>query len=163
MELYDSESGEIKMKSAADVYNELIVSINKVYDDVVLGDGFIDKDKHPEEHYLFDNPFRAVDGPCYAFLAHGLGPAVGGQGEKFLMMILSPRAMLSLKVTQSTTSSAGTMRFPPCLECVATMDVLWLILVAPSSRRERRLTAKTHTLQWAQMANTKLMLLLTCK
>lgn len=84
MELYDSESGEIKMKSAADVYNELIVSINKVYDDVVLGDGFIDKDKHPEEHYLFDNPFRAVDGPCYAFLAHGLGPAVGGQGENFL-------------------------------------------------------------------------------
>lgn len=31
---------------------------------------------------LYDNPKRVVDGPCYAFVVHGIGPAVGGFGEK---------------------------------------------------------------------------------
>ena len=38
--------------------------------------GYIDPSVHPEEHKLFHNPQHAVDGPCYAFLVHGKGPAV---------------------------------------------------------------------------------------
>ena len=83
MELIDSKSGERKLKSAADAYDKLITSINNVYEDVVLGNGQIDEKKHPEEFHLFNNPFNVVDGPCYVFLVHGRGPAVGGQGESF--------------------------------------------------------------------------------
>jgi hypothetical protein len=68
--------------TAAQVYDALITSIENVYNDVILG-GTIDQVKHPEEYKLFHNPFRVVDGPCYAFVIHGKGPAVGGQGEIF--------------------------------------------------------------------------------
>jgi len=83
MELYDSKSGEGKLRSAEDVYGKLIASIGNVYQDVVLGDGLINEATHPEEYHLFNNPFNVVDGPCYAFVVHGRGPAVGGQGETF--------------------------------------------------------------------------------
>jgi hypothetical protein len=66
--------------TAAVLYESLIQSINNVYMDIV-NEGFINKDLHPVEYELFDNPFRVVDGPCYAFLVHGKGPAVGGFGE----------------------------------------------------------------------------------
>ena len=49
--------------SAEQLYHHLVESINKVYNDVVNGEGFIDQAKHPEEFELFDNPFRVVDGP----------------------------------------------------------------------------------------------------
>lgn len=49
--------------SATSVYDALIESINNVYDDVINGTGFIDYDKHPEEHRLYSNPFRVTDGP----------------------------------------------------------------------------------------------------
>ena len=75
------ENGTV-WKTAEHAYDALITSINKVYDDV-SNHGFIQKDKNPQEFHLFDNPHRAVDGPCYAFLVHGKGPAVGGQGEMF--------------------------------------------------------------------------------
>ena len=75
------ENGTV-WKTAEHAYDALITSINKVYDDV-SNYGFIQKDKNPQEFHLFDNPHRAVDGPCYAFLVHGKGPAVGGQGEMF--------------------------------------------------------------------------------
>ena len=75
------ENGTV-WKTAEHAYDDLITSINKVYDDV-SNHGFIQKDKNPQEFHLFDNPHRAVDGPCYAFLVHGKGPAVGGQGEMF--------------------------------------------------------------------------------
>ena len=42
--------------------------------------GFIDSVSHPNEFKLFNNPHHVIDGPCYAFLVHGKGPAVGGQG-----------------------------------------------------------------------------------
>lgn len=51
--------------SAEQLYHRLVKSINKVYNDVVNGEGFIDQVKHPEEFELFDNPFRVVDGPWY--------------------------------------------------------------------------------------------------
>lgn len=70
--------------NAADLYEDLMDSINKVYEDVVIRrretGGFIDPATSPNEHYLFDNPFRVVDGPCYTFVIHGHGPAVGGYG-----------------------------------------------------------------------------------
>eukprot|EP00581_Thalassiosira_minuscula_P007826 CAMPEP_0183703136 /NCGR_PEP_ID=MMETSP0737-20130205/993_1 /TAXON_ID=385413 /ORGANISM="Thalassiosira miniscula, Strain CCMP1093" /LENGTH=668 /DNA_ID=CAMNT_0025929845 /DNA_START=642 /DNA_END=2648 /DNA_ORIENTATION=- len=83
MRLYDSASGKFKWKSAADVYDNLIAAINNVYDDVINGNGQIDEQEHEEEYHLFHNPFQLVDGPCYAFLVNGKGPAVGGQGWKF--------------------------------------------------------------------------------
>lgn len=61
--------------SAATVYNKLVTSINNVYRDVIQT-GFIRKDLHPEEYELFHNDRKVVDGPCYAFLVHGNGPAV---------------------------------------------------------------------------------------
>ncbi|KAG7337206.1 hypothetical protein IV203_013850 [Nitzschia inconspicua] len=64
---------------AAKVYNDLITAIRNVFDDVVAN-GFIDASAHPEEYRLFDNPKRVVDGPCYGFLVHGLGPAIADFG-----------------------------------------------------------------------------------
>jgi hypothetical protein len=69
------------LTSASVIYEELMESIRNVYDDVIEGGGYISKEKHPLEHSLFDNPMRVVDGPAYAFLVHGRGPAVGGFGE----------------------------------------------------------------------------------
>lgn len=66
---------------ASVIYEQLMESIRNVYDDVIYGGGYISKEKHPVEHSLFDNPMRVVDGPAYAFLVHGRGPAVGGFGE----------------------------------------------------------------------------------
>lgn len=67
MKLYNTESGKKEWKSAAEVYDKLISSINNVYEDVVLGSGHIDQSKHPEEHHLYNNPFNVVDGPCCKF------------------------------------------------------------------------------------------------
>lgn len=84
MDMYNSTSEQIEWRTAEDVYDKLIASINNVYEDVVvLGHGQIDATAHPEEYHLYNNPFNVVDGPCYAFLVHGRGPAVGGQGESF--------------------------------------------------------------------------------
>lgn len=56
-----------KEVKANEVLKDLIKSIKNVYSDVSKK-GFIDKDKHPEEFHLFDNPHKVVDGPCYGFL-----------------------------------------------------------------------------------------------
>mmetsp|Transcript_21794 Transcript_21794/g.40690 ORF Transcript_21794/g.40690 Transcript_21794/m.40690 type:complete len:452 (+) Transcript_21794:638-1993(+) len=66
---------------ASDLHKTLSRSITNVYNDVI-NEGFINETKHPSEYALFDNPFRVIDGPCYAFLVHGRGPAVGDFGEK---------------------------------------------------------------------------------
>ena len=66
--------------TAEDVYNALIASIEKVYNDV-KAHGTIQQGT--DEYNVFHNPFGVVDGPCYAFVVHGKGPAVGGQGEIF--------------------------------------------------------------------------------
>lgn len=83
MPLYDASSGQVLNKHAANAYDSLIESINNVYEDVILGTGTIDSKTHPDEYHLYNNPFHVVDGPCYAFVVHGKGPAVGGQGEIF--------------------------------------------------------------------------------
>eukprot|EP01083_Nonionella_stella_P066035 173599_1 len=72
-----------KLGTAAKVYNKMIASISNVYEDVIINEGTIDSAKHPDEYRLFHNPKSVVDGPCYAFLVHGKGPAVGGQGDYF--------------------------------------------------------------------------------
>eukprot|EP00977_Amphora_coffeiformis_P029102 scaffold38788_cov221-Amphora_coffeaeformis.AAC.2 len=69
--------------SAKQLYDALVGAINNVYSDVINGNGYIDADAHPDEYELFNNPFKVVDGPCYVFLVHGIGPAVGGQGFAF--------------------------------------------------------------------------------
>lgn len=73
-----------KKTTAAQVYNSLVRSIANVYRDI-MEQGVVDSDAHPNEFKLFNNPHRVIDGPCYAFLVHGKGPAVGGQG--FLMSV----------------------------------------------------------------------------
>ncbi|KAL3915508.1 MAG: hypothetical protein SGILL_005619 [Bacillariaceae sp.] len=55
---------------AKEVLRNLMKSIKNVYRDVSK-EGFINKNKHPEEFRLFDNPHRVVD-------VHGKGPAVAG-------------------------------------------------------------------------------------
>ena len=62
-------------------YSDVITTINNVYQDVIYGNGFINEKSHPVEHHVFNNPFKVVDGPCYVFLVHGKGPAVGGQRQ----------------------------------------------------------------------------------
>jgi hypothetical protein len=68
------------VKSVEAVYDNLVGHIANVYRDV-MEDGFINNATHPDEYSLYDNPKRVVDGPCYVFLVHGKGPAVGGFGE----------------------------------------------------------------------------------
>ena len=68
------------VKSVEAVYDNLVGHIANVYRDV-MEDGFINEATHPDEYSLYDNPKRVVDGPCYVFLVHGKGPAVGGFGE----------------------------------------------------------------------------------
>jgi hypothetical protein len=68
------------VKSVEDVYATLVNHIANVYKDV-METGFIDEATHPDEYSLYNNPKRVVDGPCYVFLVHGKGPAVGGFGE----------------------------------------------------------------------------------
>ncbi|GFH62103.1 hypothetical protein CTEN210_18579 [Chaetoceros tenuissimus] len=67
--------------SAAEVYERLVATIENVaYDVLFRNKGFINEKKHPEEYFLFHNKNSVVDGPCYAFVIHGKGPAVGGFG-----------------------------------------------------------------------------------
>jgi len=68
--------------TAQHAYNNLNAAINTVYEDVVNGnEGKINENDHPAEYELFHNKHRVVDGPSYAIVVHGKGPAVGGQGE----------------------------------------------------------------------------------
>lgn len=61
---------------AEKLYENLVKAIENVYFDVIKN-GVIDKDTHKEEYDLFHNINSVVDGPCYGFLIHGKGPAVG--------------------------------------------------------------------------------------
>jgi len=61
-------------KSSVELYDALTASIDSVYDAVLSGTSVDD---------LYRNPFRVPDGPCYAFLIHGHGPAVDGFSDKF--------------------------------------------------------------------------------
>jgi len=74
-------------KTAAQAYDDLIEAINNVYFDVVanpsINNGKINPNQHRMEYDLFRNHFSVIDGPCYAFVVHGKGPAVGGQGLVF--------------------------------------------------------------------------------
>lgn len=49
-------------RTAAELYDNLIASIENVYNDV-LATGAIDSSTHPDEFYLFDNHFKVIDGP----------------------------------------------------------------------------------------------------
>ena len=51
-------------KTAAELYDNLIASINTVYEDVVHGNGEINMKEHPVEYELYDNPFKVIDGPA---------------------------------------------------------------------------------------------------
>lgn len=53
------------MESAKQVYDDLITSINNVYNDVVVDKGSIDQGEHPKEYSLYHNPFGVIDGPWY--------------------------------------------------------------------------------------------------
>ena len=54
-----------KMTTARELYDNLVTALNNVYSDVVYRNGFIDPERHPMEHKLFDNPLRVIDGPWY--------------------------------------------------------------------------------------------------
>lgn len=69
------------VKSVEEVYDTLVSHIANVYKDV-MEYGFIDPTIHPVEYELYNNAKQVVDGPCYVFLVHGKGPAVGGFGEE---------------------------------------------------------------------------------
>ena len=57
-----------KLTTAAELYDNLVTALNNVYSDVVYRNGFIDPERHPMEHKLFDNPLRVIDGPWYVIL-----------------------------------------------------------------------------------------------
>ena len=63
--------------TAAEAYESLTTMLEAVYSDVTTT-GFIQEGT--EGYDLFNNIHRAIDGPCYAFVVHGKGPAVGGMG-----------------------------------------------------------------------------------
>ena len=64
-------------KTAGELYDALIASIEKVYEEVIIDGGV-------PSNQLYLNPLDVVDGPCYAFVVHGKGPAVNGFGDAFL-------------------------------------------------------------------------------
>jgi hypothetical protein len=64
-------------KTVGEVYDALVASIASVYMDV-KNYGAI-QESNPN-YDLFNNPKKIIDGPCYAFLVHGRGPAIGGFG-----------------------------------------------------------------------------------
>ena len=63
--------------TAAEAYGDLTNMLEAVYNDT-NATGFIQETT--EGYGLFNNIHRAIDGPCYAFVVHGKGPAVGGMG-----------------------------------------------------------------------------------
>ena len=65
-------------KTSTELYDDLIASIDSVYDYVINSDPL-----STELSALYLNPLLVVDGPCYAFVVHGKGPAVNGFGEVF--------------------------------------------------------------------------------
>jgi hypothetical protein len=66
------------VKTVEEVYDALVSSIASVYKDVKEYGAIQEENVNYE---LFHNPERIIDGPCYAFLVHGKGPAVGGFGN----------------------------------------------------------------------------------
>jgi hypothetical protein len=86
--------------SAAEVYDRLVTSINNVYDDVIQV-GTINKGQHPTEYDLFHNEPRVVDGPCYAFLVNGRGPAVGDFRFELNATLASNRVTISNNTIQN--------------------------------------------------------------
>jgi hypothetical protein len=63
--------------TAATAYDELTEMLTSVYEDVMTT-GFI-SESNPG-YTLFHNIHHVIDGPCYSFVVHGKGPAVGGIG-----------------------------------------------------------------------------------
>lgn len=105
--------------SSAAVYDSLVASITNVYKDV-MATGFINPSTHPEEYRLFHNPHHAVDGPCYVFLVHGKGPAVGGQG--FELSADSTTTSSNVKILNNNIEQSKSYRFfhSPC-------DTRWVL------------------------------------
>ncbi|GFH61539.1 hypothetical protein CTEN210_18015 [Chaetoceros tenuissimus] len=67
--------------TAEEVYNSLSAMIENTYFVVSRNkDSTFFEKKFPDEYFLFHNKNQVVDGPCYAFVIHGKGPAVGGFG-----------------------------------------------------------------------------------
>lgn len=62
-------------KTSVELYEALEASIVGVYNEVIDGGG-------STSNPLYWNPMSVVDGPCYAFVVHGKGPAVNGFGEE---------------------------------------------------------------------------------
>jgi hypothetical protein len=56
-----------KVVTASELFDDLISTINIVYNDV-LGLGEIDSDLHQREYELFNNPHRVIDGPWYVYV-----------------------------------------------------------------------------------------------
>jgi len=71
--------------NSTELYDKLQHAINDVYDTVVYGKSKRRNSRDPNQlvDELFNNPFGVVDGPCYAFLVHGRGPAVNDFTEDF--------------------------------------------------------------------------------
>ena len=63
--------------TAAEAFDDLSSMLEEVYDDVITSGSI---ETTTEGYDLFNNIHRAIDGPCYAFVVHGKGPAVGGMG-----------------------------------------------------------------------------------
>ena len=71
------------VKTVEEVYDALVSSIASVYKDVKEY-GFIQEDN--PNYFLFNNPHKVIDGPCYGFLVHGKGECwqevVGGYNNR---------------------------------------------------------------------------------
>ena len=65
-----------------DIRDELMDSINNVYEDVIVDSintgGYIDTNKHPNEFRLYHNNETIIDGNAYGILLNKIGVAVNG-------------------------------------------------------------------------------------
>ena len=65
--------------TAAEAFGNLTSMLEAVYNDIIVENAG-SLQESTEGYDLFNNIHRAIDGPCYAFVVHGKGPAVGGMG-----------------------------------------------------------------------------------
>jgi len=63
--------------TAAEAYDDLTSTLTAVYEDVIANGSI--SESNPG-YALFNNIHSVIDGPCYSFVVHGKGPAVGGTG-----------------------------------------------------------------------------------
>lgn len=90
-----------KIYNIVDIRNELMNSINNVYEDVIIDSeftgGYININEHPNEFKLFHNNEKIIDGTAYGILFNKLGVAVNGFPNRTNLITETPSKNILIK------------------------------------------------------------------